>query len=99
MTYDRFLETVAQDDAPDCDLPNTLKALWWAAKGDWHRSHDIAQDIHNRDGSWIHAYLHRVKGDLGNAGYWYNRADQPACDGPLGDERDALIHHFLQETA
>ena len=25
-------------------------------------------------GSWIHAHLHVIEGDLGNAAYWYNRA-------------------------
>ena len=23
---------------------------------------------------WVHAHLHRVEGDLGNAAYWYRRA-------------------------
>jgi hypothetical protein len=25
----------------------------------------------------VHAYLHRVEGDLGNAAYWYSRAGKP----------------------
>ena len=24
--------------------------------------------------SWIHAVLHKIEGDLGNARYWYRRA-------------------------
>ena len=34
----------------------------------------------------MHAHLHRVEGDLANAGYWYRRADLPPSDAPLDDE-------------
>ena len=42
------------------------------------KAHDIAQDVESSNGSWVHAYLHRVEGDLGNAAYWYSRAGRPA---------------------
>ena len=51
-----------------------LAALWWAAKGEWDKAHEIVQDEDDADAAWVHAYLHRVEGDLGNAGYWYRRA-------------------------
>jgi hypothetical protein len=63
--------------APDLDAP--LAALWWAAKGNWEQAHRIVQDEDGADAAWVHAYLHRVEGDLGNAGYWYRRAGQPAA--------------------
>jgi hypothetical protein len=50
-------------------LPPLLTALWWDAKGDWTRAHEIAQDVASPDGSWIHAYLHRKEGEEGNAGW------------------------------
>jgi hypothetical protein len=53
------------DAAPAPDLAPTLAAMWWAAKGDWHKAHSIAQDEATSDGAWVHAYLHRVEGDLG----------------------------------
>ena len=31
-------------------------------------------DEHDRDAAWVHAYLHRVEGDDGNARYWYTQA-------------------------
>ena len=34
----------------------------------------------------IYAYLHRVEGDLGNAGYWYRQAGQPAAKDSLEAE-------------
>ena len=65
--------------APGLDAP--LAALWWAAKGNWDQAHKIVQDEASTDAAWVHAYLHRVEGDLGNAGYWYRRAGRPvpAC--------------------
>jgi hypothetical protein len=54
---------------PPNELAPTLKALWHAGKGDWNKAHDIAQEIHSTEGSWIHAYLHRKEGDDGNAAY------------------------------
>ena len=63
--------------APELDAP--LAALWWAAKGDWDRAHKLVQDEPTADAAWVHAYLHRVEGDLGNAGYWYRRAGRPVA--------------------
>ena len=55
-------------------LDGALLALWWDAKGDWEKAHEVAQEVAGVDGAWVHAYLHRKEGDLGNAGYWYRRA-------------------------
>ena len=38
----------------------------------------------------IHAYLHRVEGDLSNAGYWYRRAGVEAFTGSEEEELKAL---------
>ena len=54
-----------------------MQALWHDARGDWEQAHTCAQEGNSRDGSWVHAYLHRKEGDLGNAGYWYARAGRP----------------------
>ena len=76
--FDDFILSVEQGNAPSTDLPDLLQALWWAKKGNWEKAHDIAQDVESSNGSWVHAYLHRVEGDLGNAAYWYSRAGRPA---------------------
>ena len=53
------------------------------ARGDWRRAHAEAQADEGAAGAWVHAYLHRKGGDLGNAGYWYRRAGKPVASGPL----------------
>ena len=70
--YNQFQKTLKCENPPK-EWPLALKALWFDAKGNWKASHDIAQDMHNDLGSWIHAYLHRREGDDWNAGYWYQR--------------------------
>ena len=82
------LERSCADDVPPVELGTTpcgalLKALWLTRRGNWDAAHAIAQDDEGPDGAWVHAHLHRVEGDLGNAGYWYGRAGRPRCEAPL----------------
>ena len=79
--------------APRLDAP--LAALWWAANGDWDQAHRIVQDDETSEAAWVHAYLHRVEGDLGNAGYWYRRAGKPVATASLEAEWDAIASALL----
>lgn len=79
-------ETSLDEAAPPAGVSAALAALWQAAKGDWHAAHGLAQSQDDSDGAWVHAYLHRVEGDEGNAGYWYRRAGRPHCMAPLPEE-------------
>lgn len=85
-----------QDPEPPAELAAVLKALWWDAKGDWDRAHEIAQEVHDAEGAWVHAYLHRKEGDLGNAAYWYSRAGKPRADTSLEAEWEQIVRAFLQ---
>jgi hypothetical protein len=76
--------------APAADLAPPLAALWWAAKGDWDRAHKLVQDDDSTDAAWVHAYLHRVEGDLSNAGYWYRRAGQAVAKDELNAEWERI---------
>jgi hypothetical protein len=50
----------------------------------------------NTNGDWIHAHLHRVEGDLGNAAYWYRRAGKPVKQKEnLDKEWEELVKQFL----
>jgi hypothetical protein len=58
-----------------------LRAVWYGLHGDWEAAHELAQAQDDADGAWVHAWLHRMEGDLGNADYWYRRAHrQPRRD-------------------
>ena len=80
------LKASLSDAAPASTLSPPLAALWWAAKGDWNAAHKIVQDEDTKDAAWVHAYLHRVEGDLGNAGYWYRQAGQMVAKDSLEAE-------------
>jgi hypothetical protein len=72
-----------------------LLALWHDARGDWVRAHETAQVDETADGAWVHAYLHRKEGDLGNAGYWYRRAGRPVAKCGLDTEWSAIAASLL----
>lgn len=51
------------------------EAVERALDGDWEAAHRLVQDPSETDATaaWIHAVVHRMEGDLGNARYWYRR--------------------------
>lgn len=94
MDFTAFKASVAQDAPPE-GLDSALGALWHAAKGDWNRAHALAQSRDDRDGAWVHAYLHRVEGDQSNAGYWYRRAGRPHSRASLPEEWEQIARELL----
>ena len=84
------------DAAPATGLEPPLTALWWAAKGEWDQAHKIVQDESDAKSAWVHAYLHRVEGDLGNAGYWYRQAQRPVATQSIAAEWDAIAKALLK---
>ena len=94
MDIAQFRSSVAAEEPPG-GLSGPLLALWYDAKGEWDHAHQILQDEPGEDGSWVHAYLHRVEGDLGNARYWYRRAGVAAASGELAAERLQLAAALL----
>jgi hypothetical protein len=78
MTPAQLKASAATEAAPPAGLSREAKALWFTKKGDWEAAHGIAQDIETPTGSWIHALLHLIEGDLGNARYWFAEAGRSA---------------------
>lgn len=77
MNAEELARSAIQDDVPPAGLDKTARALWLARAGKWDAAHDLCQEVPGSAGSWIHAWLHREEGDLGNAAYWYGRAGKP----------------------
>jgi hypothetical protein len=99
MTIEEFRASLSEE-APPAGLAPLLTALWWDAKGNSDRAHNIAQDVSSgQETAWVHAYLHRKEGDADNAGYWYKRARQPIPENSSDDEwrqiTTVLLHRHV----
>jgi hypothetical protein len=94
MTPSEFSESISAPRPPG-GLTPPIEALWWAAKGDWDKAHKIVMDDEGREAAWVHAYLHRVEGDLPNAGYWYRTAGKPVATGALEAEWYSIAAELL----
>lgn len=92
MDIEHF-EASLSGDAPPLSPP--LLALWHASRDEWDAAHRLVQAEGDADSAWVHAWLHRRQGDLGNARYWYRRAgrDEPA-ESPER-ERGAILRALL----
>jgi hypothetical protein len=76
-------------------LSPALLALWHDARGDWAAAHESAQGDATADSAWVHAYLHRREGDIGNAAYWYRRAGRPVSTCGLEAEWEQIAGELL----
>src|SRR5213592_742584 len=94
MTPATLAASVSKPVPPDSLAP-PLQALWWAAKGDWDKAHKIVMEEDGADAAWVHAYLHRVEGDLPNARYWYAQARRKPASGELQPEWDSIAAALL----
>ncbi len=77
MTLAELKASAIKDAVPPKSLSLEAKALWLIKKGEWDAAHQIAQDMETPIGSWLHALLHLIEGDLGNARYWFVEAGRP----------------------
>jgi hypothetical protein len=89
MDINAFKETLTGNVPPN-DLSVYLTALWYDAKGDWSKAHEMIQNSSHEHASWIHAYLHRKEGDIFNADYWYRKANKKRPSVSLEKEWEEL---------
>jgi hypothetical protein len=94
MTLEEFKATLSASTPPSTS--KVLQALWHDARGEWDKAHELANDVDDKTGAWVHAYLHRKEGDLGNAGYWYRRAGQPIASGSLESEWTRIVSALMK---
>ena len=73
-----------------------IDAIEHAIAGRWHAAHEFAQTCEGEPlADWLHAVLHKLEGDGGNARYWYRRAGRLAH---AEDEPTAELQ-LLRDTA
>jgi hypothetical protein len=94
LTLAEFKATLSASTPPS--VSKALQALWHDARGEWDTAHQIANDGDDQTGAWVHAYLHRKEGDLGNAGYWYRRAGQPVASDSLESEWTRIVSALMK---
>ena len=82
---DDFILSLDQSRPPEF-ASSMLRAVWHGLRGDWNAAHDLAQAQDDAEGAGVHAWLHRIEGDLGNAAYWYGPAGRTSPGGPTRDE-------------
>ena len=95
MTPTEFNASLAAD-APPTNLEPPAEALWWDAKGNWARAHDLVDELETCDAMAVHAYLHRKEGSDWNAEYWYRRAGRNFRRPDLREEWKALVDFLVR---
>ena len=94
MNANGFRASLSQQDPPP-GISVPLSALWWDAKGDWARAHELVDSLETTEGMAVHAYLHRKEGAASNADYWYRRAGRAFHRPTLEVEWEALVEGLL----
>jgi len=96
MGFKKLKKSLSGPNPPQ-DLSVYLLSLWYDAKGNWTRAHDIIDDVEDKNGCWVHAYLHRKEGDIGNADYWYRKAGKQPPQTSLDDEWNFIARELTSE--
>lgn len=81
--------------SPPVGASEYIKALWYDAKNNWKKAHELIQSLPDKNASRIHAYLHRKEGDIGNADYWYAKAGKKRPSVSLGEEWEQIANDLL----
>ncbi len=90
-----LLEALAGDDAflpgrvADRESADACRAGLWLLYNFLTESHTLSQELHNADGAYWHALMHRREGDFSNSKYWFRRVGVHPIYAPL---RDAAHH-------
>lgn len=71
----------------ECDH---AKVLDLAQNGRWDEAHKLIQKHHDELSCLVHAYLHRVEGNISNANYWYSRIGVDIQNNSLEEELNRL---------
>ena len=94
MDVKQFIESLSQAEPPG-SLTAPIAALWWDAKGNWARAHELVDELETKHGMAVHAYLHRKEGSNSNAEYWYRLSGRDFNRPEFEEEWKALLEGLL----
>ena len=94
MDVETFKKSIDGAEAP-AEISVHLLSLWYDARGDWNRAHQVVDSLDDNTSCWVHAYLHRKEGDIGNADYWYRRAHKIRPSVSLPEEWEMIVKELL----
>ncbi len=90
-----------EQSEPPAGMSKAMQALWWAKKGkfavgpEWEQAHLLCQQGEGKpEIDLIHALLHWMEGDMGNADFWYRRARQKRTKPSVAEEWQYLAKRF-----
>lgn len=100
MNLSEFINAADTGGDPPGQMNDALKAMWLLRGGKWQQAHDLCGALDDAHSAWVHAHLHRIEGDLGNAGYWYSIADKAQPQGMEGLEEEwmAMVEVMLGDA-
>ena len=82
-----------------------LQALWWLKKGglrvgpEWEQAHVIVQAMEGVQAfDWVHALMHWIEADMGNADYWYRRAGKRRATASVSSEWEHIAAALSEVT-
>ncbi len=94
MQFEIFSASLQTNNLPQ-GLTVYLQSLWYDAKDDWHKAHALVDSLTDSTACWVHAYLHRKEGDIGNADYWYRRPGKIRHSVSLQQEWETIVKALL----
>ena len=94
MNLSSFEESLRNNEPPG-NVSVYVKALWYDAREQWDKAHQLIQEINDEKAAWVHAYLHRKEGDISNADYWYRKAGKKRPAVSLEKEWEEMVASLL----
>ena len=101
---DDIFSTAEFRDVPK-DMSKPLQALWWLKKGglrvgpEWEMAHNIVQSMEGVAAfDWVHALMHWIEADMGNADYWYRRAGKRRATASVASEWEHIAAALSEVT-
>ncbi len=73
------------------NLPPGIQAGILLFLGKWDAAHNIAQDLHTKEGSYWHAIIHRQEPDSWNSNYWFRQVGTHPVFTQLTEQGSLLI--------